>query len=82
MNNGPFKNIVDAIRDWVEEKLEFYNPGEIYETVPNEIIKMLWYGDVEFDELVPVSGAEDLEPVDSQTNYEHFMEIFYPDDNN
>jgi len=77
MKEGTIKNILDAVRDWVNNKEQTYKPGEIYETVPNEIIKMLWDGDVKFDELVPVTGAEGLEPVSSEDNYLHFIKIFY-----
>ena len=77
MNTATIKNVLDAVRDWVNNKEQAYKPGEIYETVPDEIIKMLWDGDVVFGDLVPVSGARGLYPVDSVTNYLHFLEIFY-----
>lgn len=77
MNTGTIKNVLDAVRDWVNNKEQAYKPGEIYETVPDEIIKMLWDGDVLFGDLVPVSGARGLYPVDPVTNYLHFLEIFY-----
>ena len=77
MNTGTIKNVLDAVRDWVNNKEQAYKPGEIYETVPDEIIKMLWDGDVVFGDLVPVSGARGLYPVDPVTNYLHFLEIFY-----
>ena len=77
MNTGTIKNVLDAVRDWVNNKEQAYKPGEIYETVPDEIIKMLWDGDVVFGELLPVSGARGLYPVDPVTNYLHFLEIFY-----
>ena len=77
MNTGTIKNVLDAVRDWVNNKEQAYKPGEIYETVPDEIIKMLWDGDVVFGDLVPVSGARGLYPIDPVTNYLHFLEIFY-----
>ena len=77
MKEGTIKNILDAVRDWVNNKEQAYKPGEIYECVPNEIIKMLWEGDVKFDELVPVTGAEGLNPVSKLENYLHFINIFY-----
>ena len=77
MNTGTIKNVLDAVRDWVNNKEQAYKPGEIYETVPDEIIKMLWDGDVVFGDLVSVSGARGLYPVDPVTNYLHFLEIFY-----
>ena len=77
MKEGTIKNILDAVRDWVNNKEQSYKPGEIYESVPNEIIKMLWDGDVKFDELVHVTGAEGLNPVSKLENYLHFINIFY-----
>lgn len=77
MNEGTIKNILDAVRDWVNNKEQAYKPGEIYEMVPDEMIKMLWDGEVLFGDLVHVSGAKGLNPVDSITNFLHFLEIFY-----
>lgn len=77
MKEGTIKNILDAVRDWVNNKEQAYKPGEIYESVPNEIIKMLWDGKITFDELLPVSGANGLDPVDTYDNYMHFLRIFY-----
>lgn len=48
------------------------------ETVSNEIIEALWKGDIKFEDLMTITGSADITPIDSQTNKEHFLDIFYP----
>ena len=47
--------------------------GDIADYVPNEIIKMLWDGDLKFEDLLTVSGNKNYIPVDKKTNLLHFF---------
>ena len=71
------ENIEQNIGSSVEELLEEYKPGEILETAPNEILKMLFNGEITVDDLIETTGSEGVPVVDSKTNYIHFCDIFY-----
>ena len=69
------ENILIGIRQWVNTK---FDEVTLAEPVSNEIVKMLWDGDIKISDLKQTTGSTDIIPIDSQTNKEHFLDIFYP----
>ena len=69
------ENILKGVRQWVNTK---FDEVTLAEPVSDEIIKMLWVGDIKMSDLKQTTGSSDFVPVDSQTNLEHFIDIFYP----
>lgn len=69
------ENILKGVRQWVNTK---FDEVTLAEPVSDEIIKMLWDGDIKMSDLKQTTGSSDFVPVGSQTNLEHFIDIFYP----
>ena len=71
---------INEIFDRLTNTEKSLNDTTLAEAVPNEIIKALWDGDIKFEDLMGVTGSADIEVIDSNTNHEHFLEIFYPEE--
>ena len=69
------ENILKGVRQWVNTK---FDEVTLAEPVSDEIIKMLWDGDIKMSDLKQTTGSSDFVPVGSQTNLGHFIDIFYP----
>jgi len=69
------KNTLVGVRQWINTR---FDEVTLAEPAPNEIVKMLWDGDIKMSDLKQTSGSTDITPIDSKTNKEHFLDIFYP----
>lgn len=75
-----FKEYIDS-RIQIHTMFKIDMHDQIADFVPNEIIKMLWDGTIEFDELMPVTGNKDYIPFTKEQNEYWFNEIFYSNKN-